>query len=131
MQTVGTKAEDGIAFGDRCASDQPRPFHSTDGEPGEVIVTGGVQARHFRRFAADQGAARPPAPFGDPGDNLRCPVDIKPAGGEVVQEEQGFCALHDQIVHAHRDKIDADRVMPTDCAGDGQLGSHAVGGRHQ
>ena len=71
----------------------------------------GVHARHFGSFAANQRAASLQAPVGDASDHAFCYAVFQFAGGEVVEEEQRLCALDDQIVHAHGDKIDADRVM--------------------
>ena len=55
----------------------------------------------------------------------------QPAGGVVVEEEQGLGALHHQVVDAHRDEVDADRVVPADLDGELQLGADAVGGGDQ
>ena len=38
-------------------------------------------------------------------------VDVEPAAREVVEEEQRLRALHEDVVDAHRDEIDADRVV--------------------
>ena len=38
-------------------------------------------------------------------------IDIQLASGEIVKKEQGFGPLTDQIVHAHGDKVDTDRVV--------------------
>ncbi len=49
-------------------------------------------------------------------------------GGEVIEEQQRFCALHDQVVHAHGDEIDADRVVASDFDRHFQLRADAVRG---
>ena len=36
---------------------------------------------------------------------------IELAGGEIVEEEQRLGALHDEVVDAHGDEVDADRVV--------------------
>ena len=53
------------------------------------------------------------------------------AGGEIIQEEQRFGALNDQIVHAHGHQVDADRVVHAAFDCHHQLGADAIGGGHQ
>ena len=48
------------------------------------------------------------------------------AGGEIVEEEQRLGALDDDVVDAHRDEIDADRVVDAGLDGDLHLGADAV-----
>jgi hypothetical protein len=50
---------------------------------------------------------------------------------KVVEEEEGFRALHDQVVDAHRDQVDAHRVVPIVVNRQLQLGPHAIVGSHQ
>ena len=52
-------------------------------------------------------------------------------GGEIVEEEQRLGALDDDVVDAHRDEIDADRVVDAGLDGDLHLGADAVIGRDQ
>ena len=44
--------------------------------------------------------------------------DVKLAGGEIIEEQQRFRALHDKVVDAHGDKIDADGVVLVGVDGD-------------
>ena len=53
------------------------------------------------------------------------------AAGEVVEEEQRLGALHHQIVHRHRDEVDADAVMDAGLDRDLELGADAIGRGHQ
>ena len=53
------------------------------------------------------------------------------AGGEVVEEEQRLGALDDDVVDAHRDEVDADRVEDAGFDRDLELGADAVGGADQ
>jgi hypothetical protein len=64
--------------------------------------------------------------LGDAGDHGFSHREIETAAGEVVEEEQRLGALHDEIVDAHGDEIDADGVVPA--GGDRQLelGADAV-----
>ena len=56
---------------------------------------------------------------------------VELAGGEIVEEEQRLGALHDEVVDAHRDEVDADRVVDAGLDGDLELGADAVVGRDQ
>ena len=102
-----------------------------DREAGEVVVAVAVQPGHLRRLAADQGAAGLVAARGDAGDHLPRLPRIQPAGGEVVQEEQRFGALHHDVVDAHRHQVDADGVVDAGLDRHLQLGADAVGGGDQ
>ena len=51
--------------------------------------------------------------------------------GHVVEEEQRLRAHTDQVVHAHGDEVDPDRVVSADGLGDQKLGPDAVGRGHQ
>ena len=53
------------------------------------------------------------------------------AGGEVVEKEQRLGALHDEVVHAHGDEVDADGVVAAGVDGQPQFGADAVGGGDQ
>ena len=101
------------------------------GETGEVVIAPGIKARHFRRLAADQRAARLAAALGDALDDGDADLGRELSGGEVVEEEQGLRALDDDVVDAHGHEIDADRVVDARVDGDLHLGADAVIGGHQ
>ena len=56
---------------------------------------------------------------------------VELAGGEIVEEEQRLGALHDEVVDAHRDEVDADRVVDAGLDRDLHLGADAVVGGDQ
>ena len=58
-------------------------------------------------------------------------LDLEPAGGVVVEEEQRLGALHDDVVDAHRHQVDADRVGDARLDRDLELGADAVGAGDQ
>ena len=62
-----------------------------------------------------------------------CDADVRRelSGGEIIEEEQGLGALHDDVVHAHGDEVDADRVVDASVDGDLHLGADAIVGRNQ
>ena len=70
-------------------------------------------------------------PLGDAADDGDGGVDVELAGGEVVEEEQRLGALHEHVVDAHRDQVDADRVVAVELLGELELGADAVGARDQ
>ena len=102
-----------------------------DGEAREIVVAAAVHARHLGGLAADQRAAGLVAALGDAGDDLARDGDVELAGRIVVEEEQRLGALHDQVVDAHRDEIDADRRVAAGLDGDLELGADAVVGGDQ
>ncbi len=57
--------------------------------------------------------------------------DVERGGGEIVEEEKRLGALHDEVVHAHRDKVDANRRVLAAFDGDLELGADAVGRRDE
>ncbi len=110
---------------------QRRIVDGPDAEPGQIERIVGHRARMLRRLAAEQRASGPPASlrhsFDDRGDALGHDL----ADGEVVEEEQRLRAGAHDVVGAHRHQVDADRVEPTDRAGDLELRAHAIGRRRQ
>jgi hypothetical protein len=87
--------------------------------PGISAVSPPISAQPDRR-----------QPFGD-ALMMRVALSTPACRWRNNPEKQRLCPLADQIVHAHRDQIDADRVHMAGINGDAQLGAHAVGGRHQ
>ena len=71
------------------------------------------------------------ATCGDTGDHLFGRQRVEGANGHVVQKEQRLCAHADQVVDAHRNEVDADRIQPTELTGDLDLGTDTVGRGHQ
>ena len=69
MDARAGEAEDDVARRDLLAGQRLGPVDRADAEAGEVIVAGGIHARHFRRLAADQRAAGLAAALGDRGDD--------------------------------------------------------------
>ena len=110
---------------------QASALHGTDREARQVIVALTVHAGHLGGLAAHQRAPRLVATGRNAGDHLTCLARIELPGGEVIQEEQRFGALHHQIVDHHRHQVDADRVMDAGLDRDLQLGAHAVGAGYQ
>ena len=60
-------------------------------------------------------------------NNRCCRRDVKPGTGEIIQKEQGFRALYQDIVDAHGNQVYADGVMPVQFDGEFYFRSNAVG----
>ena len=129
MEPVGSKAENSVAGGDVGAGEEAIALDSTDAKACEVINLGIVKARHFRCFATDQRAASAAAAFGYAGDDLFHGGNLETSGSDVIEKEQWLRALDDEIVGAHGDEVDTDRVVAAGRASDQQLGANSVGGR--
>ena len=97
----------------------------------EVIIASCIHARHFRRLAADQRAARLLAAISDARNHTLCNPVFELSSGKIIEEEQRFCALHDQIIDAHCNQINADRVVAIMVNREFDLGSDAVIRCHQ
>ncbi len=76
-----------------------------------------------------QPACRQPSAM--PATTALATVHVELAAGEIVEEEQRLGALHDEVVDAHGDEVDADRGVLAGIDGDLELGADAVGGRDQ
>ena len=94
-------------------------------------MPGRIHARHFRRLAAHQRAARLPAAFGDPRNDFRRDARLQLSGREIVEEEERLRALRQHIVDAHGNEIDADRLVPAGREGEHQLGANTVRSRNE
>ena len=63
---------------------------------------------------------------------MRCGNDacgcghIEFGGCQIVEEEKRFGALNDEVVDAHGDEVDADRIVEARLDGDLEFGSNAV-----
>ena len=64
-------------------------------------------------------------------DDIRCSRHIELAASEIIEEKQRFSALHQDIVDAHRDQIDTNRIVPVQEKSQLQLGADAIGPGHQ
>ena len=125
------KAEDDVARRDVVARQERAALGRADREAGEVVVAAVIEARHLGRLAADQRAAGLRQPSAMPATIAAPCVRIELAGGEIVEEEQRLGALHDEVVDAHGDEVDADRVVDAGLDGDLELGADAVIGGDQ
>ena len=120
-----------VARRDVPAREQAAALRGPDRKAREIVVAVGVHAGHLRRLASDKRAAGLHAAGRDALDHLVGDVARQLAAGEIVEEEQRLRALHDDVVHRHRDKVDADRVVHAGLDRDLELCPDAVIGRDQ
>ena len=103
-----------------------RLIDHADGKSRKVVFVYGIKTRHFRRFAADEGAARLHATFRHALDDVRHLFGHVLTHGDIVEEKQRFRAAADDVVDAHRHAVDAHGVVLVHEERDLQFGSHAV-----
>ena len=83
------------------------------------------------RFPADQGAARLYAALGHTGNQRGDLFRLVLPDGDIVQKEQRPGTAADDVVDAHGNAVDADRVVLSHQLSDALLGSDPVGSGHQ
>lgn len=127
MNAVGRQPEDDIARGNGRPGQNAAALHRSHRKAGKIIIPVGVKSRHFRGFTADQRTPGLPASGGNPADDRPRLFHGEPGGGIIIQEEQGLSALDHQVVDAHGDQVDADRVVPITRDGQLQLGADTIG----
>ena len=131
MRAARCETQDRVAWLDIVPRQAPAPLDRADREAGEIVVAGTVVLGHLGGLAPDQRAASLTAALDDAFDHLARARRIELAGGEIVEEEQGLRAVHQQIVDAHRDEIDASDLVAAAARRQLQLGADAIGRRHQ
>ena len=126
MDAGGGEAENDVAFDDVVGRQQLAAFGCADGKACEIVVAVTIHAGHLGRLAADQRAACLSAAIGDARDDGCALIGIELAGCEIVEEEERLGPLHDEVVDAHGDEIDADRIVDAGVDGDLEFGADAV-----
>ncbi len=131
MRAVRGEADHHIARLDVRAADDVGFFHHADRETGEVVLAGRIHAGHLGGLAADQRATGLFATERDALDDLGGGIHIQLAAGEIIEEEQRLRALHQDVVDAHADQVDAHRVMAVQFEREFEFGADAVGAGYQ
>jgi len=126
MEAGGRQADEDVAGFDAGAGDHLVAIDGTDDEAGEVVFAVGIEAGHLRGFTADERAAVGAAGIGEAGDDGFGYFGIELAGGEIVEEEEGCCALDRDVVDAVVDEVGADGLVEAEFEGDLELGADAV-----
>ena len=106
-----------------------RALDDPDARPGKVEGAGLHEARVLGRLTADEGTAGLAATRCHAADERRHGIRVQPPDGHVVEERQGLGTAADDVVRAHRDEVDADRVPSAERRRQGGLRPDAVGRR--
>src|SRR5271165_6571041 len=128
MYPGGGQSEHRVAGLETGTRQKRPPLGGPDCETRKIKVTRRVETRHFGRFTADQRAAGLGAPIGYSFDDDRRDVLVERPGSEVIQEKERLSALDDDIVYAHRNKIDSNRIVYAAFDRDLDLGADAIVG---
>src|SRR5262249_5719727 len=123
--------EDRVALADRGAVDQAVALDHADAKADHLEVALAVEARHRGGLAAEQRTARAAAALGDPAQRLARELGVEASHREVVEEDDRLRALHDEVVHDHRDAVDADGVDAAELRREAELGADAVRARDE
>src|ERR1035441_665264 len=96
-------------------------------ESREVVLSGGIHARHLGRLAADQGATVFLAATRDACYNVATNLGVKLAYRKVIEEEERLGALNGNVVYTMVDQIFANGIVATGRKSDFQLSANAIG----
>ena len=124
------EADQDIALLHATGIDGPLQFDDSDGESDEIEIARAVDVGHLRAFTADRVRNRRWCA------SLATSTILAVSSGtcvqsHVVEEEQRFRTLHDEVVHVHRDAVESDRVEHAHFDRDPQLGADAIGAGHK
>src|SRR6476620_11878607 len=87
VHTGRCQANDNITFCDVGARKHGIPFDRAHSETRKIVIITVINTRHFRRFAADQGATGLAATDADTCDNGRAKLGLKLSAGVVVEKK--------------------------------------------
>ena len=124
--SVGSQAQNNVSGLNAATVDDAFFFNHADGKTGQVVFAFGIHTWHFGSFTTNQSATGFFAALGNAFNHISRAGNIQFAASEIVQEEQRFCTLNQNIVDAHGNQIDTDGIVfiPVECQF--QLGADAV-----
>src|SRR6476660_7404869 len=131
MHTVAGDPEQDVARHDLPAVDDVRFFDYAHCKASNVVFAGAVHARHFGGLSADQRTTRAFATARDALDDFARRGDVELAAAVVIEKEQRLRTERQYVIDAHRDQIDADRIVPVKLESELELRADAVGTGHQ
>ena len=111
MHPGGRKCQHHVARFHRLIVDDILLVDRTDGKTGEIVFVHGIEAGHFRGFAADERAAGLHTALRHAGDNRRNLFRHILAAGDIIEEEKRTRTAANDVVYTHGDTVDADGVM--------------------
>ena len=85
-----------------------------------------IHARHFGGLAPDERASALAAAFSDTCNYLRSSIGLQFAGGKIVEEEERFSALRQNVIHTHGNEVDANCRVEVSFLSQQQLRADAI-----
>ncbi len=131
VRTTGGEPDDGVTRPDALAGEHGPLLDHADREACQVIFAAWIEAGHLGRLSSHQAATGLAAALGDPLDDLHRGLHVEDADRQVVEEEEGFGAVGEDVVDAHSHQVDADAAVAAHGLGQAQLGADTVRPRHQ
>jgi hypothetical protein len=131
VRSARRQADQDVTRADGAAVDDARFLYDADTKTGQIVIGFGIHAGHFSRLAADERCAGLAAAFCNPGDNPPRRIHLELPGGVVVQKKQRLGTQHGDVIDAHGNQIDADRVVTPHLDRQLELGAYPVGARDQ
>ena len=131
MYAAGCNSHQNVSGLHLAAVDEIGFLHAAYGETGDVIFSVSVHTRHFGSLAAYQCASGLAAALCHTCDYGLHFCRLVVAHGHIVQEYKRLGALCEYVVYAHRNGVNADRVVFVHCESQFQLGADTVSAANQ
>ena len=131
MDAGGGKRQHNVSLAHGGVVDNARLVHDAGAIARKVVILFRHQAGVLGGLAADERRAGLHTALGYAADNLSNLFRDVLAAGNVIQEKQRFRPAADDIVDAHRHRINADGVVLVHQNGQFHLGAATVGAGYQ
>ena len=127
MQTAGLQTNYLVANLHLAGHDHFFLINNANRKASNIVVIRLINSWHFGRFTTDKCHVGLQATFYHAFNNLSHLLGHKFAGGDVIQEEERFCTLAEDVVGAHCYRINTDGVVFVHAKSDIELGAYAIG----
>src|SRR3989338_5786598 len=107
MNPARGDANNGLAGTDLAAVNDLIFLDDADAEPGEIKIAAQIKPGHLGRLAANQGAPGVLTAFGHSPEHFFHHLWVDLADREVVEKKKRLGAERKDVVHVHRDKVNA------------------------
>ena len=126
MHSAGGQAQKHVAGLNLVTGNHFALLNYANTEACDIVFAFGVEAGHFGSFAADKSTAAFLAGIGNTLNDVGNLLGINLIYCNVIQEEQGLCALYQDIVNAHCYSILTDSIMLISHESQFQFSAYAV-----
>ena len=123
------QADQRVSYLDALGAELGAALEDPHRESGNVEFVDPHHATVLCGLAAEQRAPRLAAPVRDAGHDLFDARGLHRSDSDIVEHEQRLGSDADEVVDAHGDEVDPDRVVAAGLAGHLELGADAVGRR--